>query len=148
MKAQSNWRVANPSKRYELQRRLNTDPGLSNVSILGYDPGWVGATGIFRDQSWGVNAFMFLVQCFAVLLCMLQENPLFRTPAKTGRDVLRACFDKKDVGEYPKALYVDGTVVIPTPRWANDETKQREAWKGSLELIGMKEGDTALRDWK
>ena len=84
----------------------------------------------------------------SILLCLLLENPLFRTPAKTGRDVLRACFGKKDAGEYPKALYLDGTVVKPTPRWANDEAKQKELWAGSLKLVGMKEGDTVLKHWR
>lgn len=91
---------------------------------------------------------MSVMQYVAPLLCLLQENPLFRTPSKNGKDVLRACFDKKDVGEYPKAVYIDGTVVIPTPKYANDETKQNDLWKGSLELAGIKEGDTVLKEWR
>jgi hypothetical protein len=90
---------------------------------------------------------MSIMQYVAPLLCLVHENPLFRTPSKTGRDVLRVCFDRKDVSEYPKAAYFDGTAVKPTPRWANDESKQKELWKGSLELAGIKEADTALKNW-
>jgi hypothetical protein len=35
-----------------------------------------------------------------------------------------------------------------TPEWANDEAKQKELWKGSLELAKVKEGDTVLKDWR
>lgn len=91
---------------------------------------------------------MSVMKFVAPLLCLLQQNPLFRTPSKNGKDVLRACFNTKDVGEYPKAVYIDGTVVAPTPKWANDEAKQKEVWQGSLKLAGIKEGDTALKNWR
>ena len=48
--------------RYELQRRLDSDPELSNICILGYDPGWVGATTIFRDQASGVRVLMSILR--------------------------------------------------------------------------------------
>ena len=133
--------------RHELQRRLNDDRKLSNISILGYDPGWVPASSIFRDQTSAVKGFMAVMGLITPLLCRLLKNPLFRTPARNGRDVLRACFDKKEIGEYPKALYIDGTVITQTPKWANDEGQQKDVWKGSLELVGLKEGDTALENW-
>lgn len=62
--------------------------------------------------------------------------------------MLRACFDKKAFGEYPKAEYIDGCELSHTPEWANDEVKQKAVWKGSLELAKVKEGETTLKDWR
>ena len=136
------------SKRYELQRRLDIDPELSNISVLGLDPGWTAATTIFREQITAVRIFMSIMQYVAPILCKVLANPLFRTPSKNGKDMLRACFDKKTFGEYPKAAYIDGCVMSHTPEWANDEAKQKELWKGSLELAKVKEGETVLKNWR
>ena len=81
-------------------------------------------------------------------MCQLFADPLFRTPSKNGKDMLRACFDTKAFGEYPKAAYIDGSAMSHTPEWANDEEKQRNLWKESLEVAKVKDGETALKDWK
>lgn len=62
--------------------------------------------------------------------------------------MLRVCFDTKAFGKYPKALYVDGSVLINTPEYANDEAKQKEVWEGSLKLASIEEGDTVLKNWR
>lgn len=133
--------------RYELQRRLDADPELSNISVLGLDPGWVGATGIFRDHSPGIKIFMGIMRIFAAVLALISSNPLLRTPSRVGKDMLRVCFDKKAFGEYPKALYVNGSVLSVTPEYANDEAKQKELWEGSLKLAKIRGGDTVLKHW-
>jgi hypothetical protein len=91
---------------------------------------------------------MSIMRYVAPVLCQFLANPLFRTPSRNGKDMLRACFDKKAFGEYPKAVYIDGSVMSETPEWANDEAKQRELWKGSLELAKVKDGETVLKDWR
>ena len=83
-----------------------------------------------------------------MIISVFASNPLLRTPSRTGKDMLRVCFDKKTFGEYPKAAYVNGSVMSHTPEYANDEAKQKELWKGSLELASIKEGDTVLQDWR
>ena len=72
-------------------------------------------------------------------------NGTFRTTGKAARDILNACF-KVDgiVGRWPKGLYLNGDVKKISSEESRDEEKQAELWQGSLELVGLEEGDTAL----
>lgn len=63
-------------------------------------------------------------------------------------DLLRASFDEKGSGKHPKALYLNGSEVGVVTAEAKDEKKQKELWQGSLLFAGIKEGDTALTNWK
>lgn len=82
------------------------------------------------------------------LLVYFQPNGTLRTPTKSAADLLRASFDEKALGKRPKALYLNGSEVGAVTPEAKDEKKQRELWEGSLQYAGIKEGDTALTNWK
>lgn len=40
-----------------------------------------------------------------------------------------------------------GTASIESSIESRDEEKQERAWKGSLRIVGFKEGDTVLESW-
>jgi hypothetical protein len=134
--------------RYELQRRLSADPALSSISLVSVDPGGM-PTGIARDAPFLIQVLMkWILPSLAPILVYLQPNGSLRTPAKSAADLLRASFDEKALGKHPKALYLNGSEVGAVTAEAKEEKKQRELWEGSLQFAGIKEGDTALRNWK
>jgi len=59
---------------------------------------------------------------------------------------MSACFDvdKLGVGEFPKAVYLDGSKVVLPSLECRDEVKQEALWRDSLGLVGLGEGETAL----
>jgi hypothetical protein len=85
----------------------------------------------------------------ALPLSFFWPNHFIRSKEKTGNDLIRACFDAERFGEFPKAVYVDGSEVSAgMNEEARDQKKQEELWDGSLRYAGIQEGDTVLVDWK
>lgn len=56
---------------HELQKRVNRDPALSNVCILGVDPGMM-ASGLQRQAPWIIHVFVFKVFLLAHLVAKSQ----------------------------------------------------------------------------
>lgn len=56
---------------YELQRRLNRDPNLRDICILGVDPGTM-STGLQRLAPWFIRVVLF--QAVIPLLAWLMPN--------------------------------------------------------------------------
>jgi hypothetical protein len=59
--------------------------------------------------------------------------------------MFQVSFDEKTLGEHPKALYVDGTRISDTSPESRDKEKQKRLWEGSLQIAGVRDGDTVLR---
>ena len=106
-------------------------------------------TGIARDAPFLIQILMnWIIPVLAPIVILLQPNGSLRTPAKSAADLLQACFNEKELGKHPKALYLNGSEVGSVTPEAKDEKKQRELWEGSLRHAGIKEGDTTLKNWK
>ncbi|TVY41050.1 Protochlorophyllide reductase A-like protein, partial [Lachnellula occidentalis] len=134
---------------YEFQRRLDADSKLSNIAVLGLDPGWVGGTDITRNSPLTVKFFFEnILNLVGYIMSFFSSNPLIRTASKAGADLLRVCFDKKAFGEFPKARYINGSELYHTPEEAGDEKQQKSLWEESLKLVGIKGDDTILDNWK
>ncbi|KAH6701396.1 hypothetical protein BKA61DRAFT_205325 [Leptodontidium sp. MPI-SDFR-AT-0119] len=134
---------------YELQCRLNSSPTLSKISILTLDPGGMGGAELTKRGS-ATSKFLWThvmptVQNWAVYFW---PNGILRTNEKSAGDVLKACFDTEDLGECPKALFLNGSEIGQASVEARDEGKQRILWGGSLGLVGLVEGETVLEDWR
>jgi NAD(P)-dependent dehydrogenase (short-subunit alcohol dehydrogenase family) len=134
-------------RRYEFQRRLDADPRLSKIAVLGHDPGWVGGTDISRTSNVFVQFFLKVIVRGLAYVFTLFSNPLMRTAAKNGNDLLGVCFDDQAFGEFPKAKYINGSVLHTTPEETKDERRQEEVWKESLKFAKVNAGETVLVDW-
>ncbi|OTA84574.1 hypothetical protein M434DRAFT_377725 [Hypoxylon sp. CO27-5] len=136
---------------HELQKRLDRDPVLNNISVLAVDPGGM-ATGIVRQSPWFVRAIVFRI--FAGLLAHLWvrlfPNGTWRTPQKSARDVLAAAFDcgPPPLTERPKGLYLNGSELGEYSSEAKDPKKGQIIWEGSVRFARLKENETILRDWQ
>ncbi|PQE32203.1 short-chain protein [Rutstroemia sp. NJR-2017a WRK4] len=136
----------------ELQRRLDTDPQLNKISILGVDPGTV-PTKLARHSPWFIRVLLF--QVIFPLVAALQEwrnpnsNNDIRTPAKSAKDILAAAFESNPVlGEQPKGLYLNGSERSDVSAEAQDPKKREMVWKDSVRYTGLKEGETVLANWQ
>jgi hypothetical protein len=79
------------------------------------------------------------------ILVMLKPNGIARTPKKSGHDLLLASFDEKYLGQYPKAVYLNGSEKSMAGKEALNEENQKKLWVESLRFAQIQEGDTILK---
>ncbi|KAI1376582.1 putative short-chain dehydrogenase [Hypoxylon crocopeplum] len=104
---------------HELQRRMNHDPVLGNICILGVDPG------------------------------SMSTSLQLRSTQKSASHVLRAAFDSSPLlGEFPKDLYFHGNTPLETSAESRDPKKRDLVWKETVRYANLKEGETILTDWR
>jgi hypothetical protein len=109
----------------------------------------MGGTSLLRNSPlfWRVlTAILGVVQ---PVLVYFNPHGTYRTPFKSGTDLLKAGFERGEpYGEFPKAVYLDGSVRKESSFESRDREKQRLLWRGSIEIVKLKEGETGLVDWK
>ncbi|KAI9155029.1 Short-chain dehydrogenase iccH [Paramyrothecium foliicola] len=134
---------------HELQNRLDKDPKLSNISVLGLDPGAMPTDICRRDN------FFVRVMVMKVIMPVLNPvcsyfwpNGFLWTTTKSGADVLYAAFDTKTLGDSPKKVYLNGTDPWPISKEARDDGNRQALWRDSVEYLSMTKRDTALSDWE
>ncbi|KAM5462797.1 hypothetical protein MauCBS54593_007868 [Microsporum audouinii] len=133
---------------YELQRRLDCDPALSNINILGLDPGGM-PSGIMRRASFLQGFIINKVAgtLLAPIMTWFWPNGILRTPAKSAHDALEAVFgDEETLGGPLKALYLDGSEVSMTSEEARDSRNAAMLWRASLAYAGLGQSETCLAD--
>ncbi|PTB67052.1 NAD(P)-binding protein [Trichoderma citrinoviride] len=131
----------------ELANRIAKDPKLSNVSVIGLDPGGM-PTDIARRAGFLIGSVVMkvVVPIIAAISVRINGNGMFRPAWKSAADVVRACFEiDPHRGEL---LHLDGTVDLEIAKEARDEAKRKEVWEYGLKAARIEEGDTALADWK
>ncbi|KAH8647324.1 hypothetical protein BX600DRAFT_503468 [Xylariales sp. PMI_506] len=133
---------------HELQKRLNNDPVLSKVSVLGVDPGALG--GHLTRRGSAIIRFVSLVvyPTLGPIFVRLWPNGTLRTPTKSARDVWFAASDTETLGDYPKDVYLNGSLPWPTSKESLQEEKRKQLWEDSTRYAGIVEGDTILKEWK
>ncbi|KAI1774972.1 putative short-chain dehydrogenase [Hypoxylon cercidicola] len=136
---------------HELQKRLDQDPSLKNISVLAVDPS-VMATGIVRHSTWFVRVLVFrlFAGMLAGLLVRLYPNGTLRTPQKSARDVLAAALDSGPLPltEQPKGLYLNGSELGDYNSEAKDPRKGQVIWEGSVRFSQLKGDETILQNWQ
>lgn len=120
------------------------DPELSKLSVLAMEPGAMVtniATGGKQSKT-----FNKVVITLSKLSSAVAPNSPLRTPLKSGEHLLRASFDTKELGEHPKAAYLDGGKKRKPGDEVLDEEKQKRLWGDTLKLVNLQPGETALQD--
>ncbi|KAH8890468.1 putative short-chain dehydrogenase [Thozetella sp. PMI_491] len=134
----------------ELQRRLDTDPALKNICILGIDPGSV-QSDLVRRGPWIIRVFMFqiIMPLLVPILVWLNPNGSMRTTAMGARDIVSAALDcGPPMGERPKALYMYGTRLENPSDESKDLQKRELLWRETVGYAQLKDGETVLQNWK
>ncbi|TGJ81186.1 hypothetical protein E0Z10_g7583 [Xylaria hypoxylon] len=128
----------------ELQQRLDSDPALQGVSIVGVDPGHM-STGIMRHGNWMTrNVAPIIMSLIAQLTVVFQTNPHFRTTAKSAGDLMAAAFE---VGPRLRGKYLDGSELSRVSPEAADTKKREMVWRESVRLAHLKQQETKLVHW-
>lgn len=130
----------------ELQRRLNSDPALSGISVLGVDPGLMPTKITTGGLGWLIGSIYTLVMHISG---RLQPNGTLRLKAKSAAEVLAAAVSTEPpFGERPKSLYMNGSEPKDVGVEAHDEDKRASVWQASISYAELKEGQTCLVDWR
>lgn len=138
-----------PRSRYELQRRLEADPQLSDVSVMSVDPGAMPNTGLVKDASWIIKIMLhYVLGSMISIVTWFRPNGDYRTPWKSAGDLLFASFDEKHIGKHPRALFLNGTAKAESGVEARNEHYQKELWKASVPMAHLEKGDTVLENWQ
>lgn len=136
----------------ELQRRLNQDTRLHNISVLALDPGAMPTEIVRRSPSWFVRVLMFqvILPVLGTVTTRLWPNGSFRTLQKSASDVVSAALDSgpPPLNEHPKGLFLNGSELGNYNSEAKDPAKCEIVWKGSLQYAKLEDGQTLLENWK
>ncbi|KAK2603184.1 hypothetical protein N8I77_009662 [Diaporthe amygdali] len=132
----------------ELQRRIDMDPVLKNISVLAVDPGST-PTHLVRRGNWSIRGlWTYIMPWLVVILTWLWPNGSNRTTRKSSGDLIAAAFDSNPtLGEQPKGLYLDGQERREMAAEAQDPRKRHILWRDTVNYTGLKEEDTILATW-
>ncbi|TLD16941.1 uncharacterized protein PgNI_00597 [Pyricularia grisea] len=134
---------------YELQARLDADPALSNIAVMGIDPGAMPTTLTRRASAFLLFLGKVVFPIIIFVSGWFSENPDFRSSKKSAKDVVAAALSEEEpYGRSPKAVYYNGNEISASSAESRDERKGLELWRSSVEYTGLTEGETCLRNWK
>ncbi|KAI1390089.1 putative short-chain dehydrogenase [Hypoxylon trugodes] len=131
---------------YGLQRRMNTDPVLDNVCILGVDPGTM-MTGLQRRATWFIRVLIFQI-IYPIIAFLIPNGPV-RTTGQSASRVLHAALESSpELGASPKGLYFLGEELYEPSAESRDTHKGDLVWKESVKYTHLEERETILRNWQ
>ncbi|ETS80029.1 hypothetical protein PFICI_07558 [Pestalotiopsis fici W106-1] len=133
----------------ELQRRIDKDPVLHDISVVGIDPGST-PTMLVRRGDWRIRGlWTYIMPWLVVILTWLWPNGAHRTTFKSSKDILAVALDNNPVwGEKPKALYLDGENPINMAAEARNPKKREQLWQDTLRYTRLSGEETLLANWK
>lgn len=104
------------------------------------------ATNISTGAKPPSKAVAKVIVTLSKLSSAVAPNSPLRTPLKSGEHLLRATFDTKELGEHPKATYLDGGKKRKCGDEVQDEEKQKRLWGDTLKMVKLEPGETVLQD--
>ncbi|KAH6961217.1 hypothetical protein DER45DRAFT_560394 [Fusarium avenaceum] len=131
---------------HELVNRLAHDDKLSNITVVGLDPGVMGTDLTRRGSAVMYYGLKFVAPLVAPLLVKFSPNGDYRPAWKSAGDAIQLAFETK--ASAGKPLYLNGTDELETSKEAQDDAKRRALWTYGLEAAQIKQGDTILQDWQ
>ncbi|KAF5616702.1 dehydrogenase reductase [Fusarium sp. NRRL 52700] len=130
---------------HELAGRLVQDPQLSNIAVVGLDPGAMGSD-LHRRGSFVMSHFLKILAPVISLQARFNPNGEFRPLWKSAEDAIRLAFETEaPMGEL---LYLNGTDELDTRRGAKDDAMRKALWSYGLKAAGIQRDDTVLNGWQ
>jgi hypothetical protein len=134
----------------ELQRRLDQDSTLKNISVLGIDTKLVN-TGIVRQsESWLLHVLLrqFLLPAIAAILIYFFPTGPLRPARKSASDIVAAALKSgpPPFNARPKGLCLNGLELgAPNPE-AKDPAKGAMLWRDTLRYTQLEGRETCLEN--
>jgi hypothetical protein len=136
----------------ELQRRLDQDSTLKNISILGIDPGAVSSGIVRRSGSWFLRVILwrFLLPVSAHILVHFFPNGPLRPAKKSASDIIAAALKNgpPPLSARPKGLYLNGSELGARNPESKDPAKGAMLWRDTLRYTQLEDGETCLENWR
>ncbi|KAH7171081.1 hypothetical protein EDB81DRAFT_189381 [Dactylonectria macrodidyma] len=131
---------------HELANRIGTDLELSNITVVGLDPGAMSSDLTRRGSSAMHFQIKRILPLAAYLAVKFSPNGSMRPLWKSAGDAVQLCF----YADAPKgkALYRNGSEEHGTSKEARDVTKRKYLWEYGLTAASIKQSDTALKNWQ
>ncbi|WZH39866.1 Short-chain alcohol dehydrogenases/reductase [Fusarium acuminatum] len=130
----------------KLLNRLAHDDKLSNITVVGLDPGVMGTDLTRRGSAVMYYGLKFVAPLVAPLLVKFSPNGDYRPAWKSAGDAIQLAFETE--ASAGKPLYLNGTDELETSKEAQDDAKRKALWTYGLEAAQIKQGDTILQDWQ
>ncbi|KAK6077811.1 putative short-chain dehydrogenase [Seiridium cupressi] len=106
----------------ELQHRLESDPNLSNISVLSFDQGMMPTQITAGTLNCLIRSIFFIV---AHIVSRISPNGMIRLPHKSATGILEAAVTiGPPFGERPKGLYSSGSEPKNVSTEAEDAEKR------------------------
>ncbi|KAF7545148.1 hypothetical protein G7Z17_g9407 [Cylindrodendrum hubeiense] len=131
---------------HELANRIGTDPDLSNITVVGLDPGAMSSDLTRRGGSSMHFNIKVMLPIIAYLAVKFSPNGAMRPLWKSAGDVVRLCFDVD--APKGKLLYLNGTDEFETAKEARNAANRKSLWDYGVVAAGIKQGDTVLTNWQ
>ncbi|KAF2477175.1 uncharacterized protein BDR25DRAFT_339170 [Lindgomyces ingoldianus] len=136
----------------ELQRRLDQDSILKNISVLGIDPGLVNTGIVRRSGSWFLRVLLwqFLLPAVAAILVYFFPNGPLRPARKSASDIITAALKggPSPLSARPKGLYLNGSELGARNPEAKDPAKGAMLWRDTLRYTQLEDRETCLENWR
>lgn len=122
---------------------------LSNVAVLGLDPGAMPTDICRRDVSFFIRviSMKILMPILNPVAVYLWPNGLLRTTTKSASDALYAALDTTTLGDHPKGVYLNGTSSSAPSKAVENDQNRELLWRDSIRYAKVIEGDTSLDRW-
>ncbi|KAI0382411.1 putative short-chain dehydrogenase [Hypomontagnella monticulosa] len=130
---------------HELQARLNADPALNKICVVGVDPGTM-ISGMQRLAPWVIRVLIFKV-IYPIVLYLNPDGPV-RPTSRSAGDVIEAAFGVGEGGEPPKDKYFNGRTPFETSEESRNVSKRELVWEETVKFTGLEDGETVLTNWQ
>ncbi|KAJ5223810.1 hypothetical protein N7468_008352 [Penicillium chermesinum] len=137
----ANAKLANITFLYDLNKRLEKDPKLSNITVTAMDPGGLPDSRSQAGQKRAVRGFFALINVLMPALKYFTSQ--FRTTRDAGRDLATLSLDPSFKG---KRGYYIGTREGTPSKVAMAEEVQKKLWDGCWKWANLTPEETVLQN--
>ncbi|KAK6841046.1 hypothetical protein PG987_001906 [Apiospora arundinis] len=113
---------------HELQARLDADPQLNRLCVIGVDPGNM-ASGLQRLAPWFIRVVIWQI-VYPFLLRIMPDRAPLRQPSRPAGEVLEVAFGLKEEPELPKDKYFHERALKETNKESQDPAKKNIGVEG------------------
>ncbi|KAI1371093.1 NAD(P)-binding protein [Hypoxylon crocopeplum] len=126
---------------HALNRYLEKDPKLNNITAVAYNPGGLVDSRIFQKNTSLMLSFLMRYVIQHILPLLRYQNPQMRIAAESAGDTIELALDHIHPGE---RIYLELLEKADSSPESRDQAKQEKLWTKSAEWAKINKGNTAF----